>query len=198
MSKHKAISDFSEFITEGTIQQDGKFFDFMGSYIYTDFDKGSDKEKVQRYKNNKTSVALNMLELIYKSGKEGVRYSDLSRLYYEMGADKEGKRDRGGYDWNKKVDIPDHRKWNPTEDRGFGSSFLTGNSGRWSGDGQVGILYAHCTKNDQKRWVLTDPILIEVFAAKWAREEEWEQSDIDMLDELGILGKTAAQYREDK
>ena len=196
MSRHKAISDFSEFITEGTIAQEGKFFDEVGTYVYTDFKKRGDEEKVQRYKNVKTGVALNLLEMIWKSGKEGTRYSDLSRAYFEMRADEEGKRERyGEYDRENREWRKDHRGWNPTQDRGFGASFLTGNAGYYSSGGQVGILIAHCGKNDQGRWVLTDPILNRLFANKYAKAANWDQGDIDMYDELGILGDTVQQYR---
>jgi len=199
MSKHRAISDFSEFITEGTIAQEGKFFDEVGTYVYTDFKKGGDEERVQRYKNVKTGVALNLLEIVWKSGEEGTRYSDLSRAYFEMGADTDGKRERdGGYDHETQNWKQEHRGWNPTEDRGYGASFLTGNSGYYSSNGQVGILIAHCSKNDQKRWVLTDPILNRLFANKYAKDSNWDQTDIDMFDELGILGKTVQSYRKDK
>ena len=195
MSRHKAISNFSEFITEGAISQEGKFFDNVGTYVYTDFKKRGSEEKVQKYRNVKTGIALNLLEIVWKSGKEGMRYSDLSRAYFEMGADRDGKKERHDYDRESREWKSDHRKYNPTHDRGYGASFLV----RDSWQGQTGILVAHCSKNDQGRWILTDPILNELFAAKWAQEEAgWEQSDIDMLDELGILGKTAAQYREDK
>lgn len=198
MSRHKAISDFSEFITEGTMSQEGKFFDEVGTYVYTDFKKGRDQERVQRYKNVKTGVALNLLEMVWKSGKEGIRYSDLSRAYFEMRADEEGKRERlGEYDRERRDWKRETRGWNPTQDRGFGSSFLTGNSGYYSsGGGQVGILIAHCSKNDQGRWVLTDPILNRLFANKYAKESNWDQADIDMFDELGILGDTVQQYRK--
>ena len=197
MSRHKAISDFSEFITEGTIAQEGKFFDEVGTYVYTDFKKRGDEERVQRYKNVKTGVALNLLEMVWKSGKEGIRYSDLSRAYFEMRADEEGKRERlgeyvGKGEWKRET-----RGWNPTQDRGFGASFLTGNSGYYSSGGQVGILIAHCGKNDQGRWVLTDPILNRLFANKYAKESNWDQGDIDMYDELGILGDTVQQYRRE-
>lgn len=196
MSRHKAISDFSEFITEGTIAKEGKFFDELGTYVYTDFKKGRDEEKVQRYKNVKTGVALNLLDIIWKSGEEGTRYSDLSRAYYEMSADEEGKRERyEEYDYDKREWHKNNRGWNPTQDRGFGSAFLTGNSGYYSSGGQVGILIAHCEKNDQKRWVLTDPILNRLFGNKYAKEANMDQDDINMFDELGILGDTVKQYR---
>lgn len=194
MSRHKAISDFSEFITEGTIAQEGKFFDEVGTYVYTDFKKRGDEEKVQRYKNVKTGVALNLLEIIWKSGEEGMRYSDLSRAYFEMSADEDGKRDRdGGYDYEKQEWKPrERREYDPTQDRGYGASFLVKDS--WSG--QTGILIAHCSKNDQGRWVLTDPILNRLFANKYAKESNWDQADVDMFDELGILGDTVQQYRK--
>ena len=194
MGKHKAIQYFSEFITEGTITQDGKFFDNVGSYVYTDFKKpglsSRGKERLQKYRNNKTSVVLNMLDLIYKSGAAGVRYSDLSRLYFELGGDEEGKRDRyTGVNYSLL-----NRGWNATEDRGYGAAFLIGTNN----EGQIGILHAHCTKNDKGRWVLTDPILIDLFSSRWAKEEgNWEHSDIDLLGDLGILGKVATQYKKD-
>lgn len=195
MSRHKAISDFSEFITEGTIAQEGKFFDEVGTYVYTDFKKRGDEEKVQRYKNVKTGVALNLLEIVWKSGKEGVRYSDLSRAYFEMSADEEGKRERlGEYDRERRDWKRETRGWNPTEDRGYGASFLVKDS--WSG--QTGILVAHCKKNTRGRWVLTDPILNRLFANKYAKETDMDQDDIDMFDELGILGDTIQQYRVDQ
>jgi hypothetical protein len=114
-----------------------------------------------------------ILKFIYKSGHQGVRYTDIIKFILE---------DLKGETYDYKIH------------RGYYASNL---SGTWR-DG--GILPSYCTKNDNGKWVLSNSKLIDHFndlketgaledtyVERRAREEGMDQSDINMYRELDIL-----------
>lgn len=114
-----------------------------------------------------------ILKFIYKSGHQGVRYTDIVKFILE---------DLKGETYDYKIH------------RGYYASNL---SGTWR---DSGILPTYCTKNDNGKWVLSNSKLIDHFndlkekgeledtyIERRAREEGMDQSDIDMYRELDLL-----------
>lgn len=165
----KALT-FKQFLFEN------RFFDSEGRYVKGDYTprwREYDNKGPQRYLNKKSNMKLNILKFIYDSGHEGRSYSEIQKFYYDLGADKEGKRLRYNYgERDPKTGIykgagDEYREYDPKNDRGMGSTMLSGRD--WSGR-PTGILHAHCMKNENGKWVLIDRTLIDLFNDNKAKE----------------------------
>jgi len=146
------IQTYIEFINEAKEKKE-KFSDMHDNYIDTDY-QSSLRDNPQRYRNDKSGLALNMLKFIYSAGEKGRKHGEVQRFFYEHGGKE---RSRTDYTLDKTTNqdarVTTRRGFDSVKDRGMGSTMLSG--GDYWGR-QTGILNAHCEKNDSGRWVLTD------------------------------------------
>jgi len=126
----------------GYINTYREFINESDKWIETEY-KQSSKDNTDRLSNRNTSV-LKILEFIYKSGNDGVKYTDIIKFIME---EIKGET------------------YNPVEHRGYFSGMLTGRPGSWRGGGgqTYGILYRFCEKKENGRWILKDNKLQSYF-----------------------------------
>lgn len=183
----KALT-FKQFIFES------KYTKLADKYIETDYTPNWRKDRdmgSQRYLNKADNVKLKILKFIFDSGENGRSFKEIQKFYYNLGADAEGKKSRydyGEYVWNPitqtSTKIPgkgeEYREYNYKKDRGYGGTMLSGDD--YYGK-PTGILHAHCKKNEDGRWVLTDKKLKNIFQFVDISDD----GDIDMIKNLGLL-----------
>ena len=172
---------FNQFV----INENDKYSSMDDDYIATSYepnwrrDEWRSEQKHQRYRNVKNSNILKVLKYIFEAGEEGRKYSDIHKFMWHLEADGKGKRRIRGGDpsWIQGEEdgimhwTPGKNKlskYDPVKDRGMGGTVLSG------GDyiaRQTGLLTAHCKRNEDGRWILTDEKLIEMFS--------WNDLDLD-------------------
>lgn len=126
----------SEFINEDRPNwlDTGEIPDYTNSYFKDSSKVGVKNDKMRIDDTNKYKI----LKFIYKSGHQGVRYTDIVKYIIEKLLNKPGK-----YDYKT--------------ERGYYASALNGTYDR------DGILPSYCTKNENGKWVLTNRKLIDYF-----------------------------------
>lgn len=114
-----------------------------------------------------------ILKFIYKGGLTGVSYTDILRHVFKTHRNKE---------------------YNYKEDRGYYSGLISGTTGI------KGILPTYCKKNDNKKWVLDNNILVDHFNdlkeegildvpyVEHKAKELGIEDDVELFREWGILG----------
>lgn len=157
----RSIKTYIEFVNEDV----ERYSEAHPRYIETEYQSKNNDGK-QRILNKKDSIILSILRYIFESGKEGRSYTEIQRFYYE-------------------ISLPGH-EYNSTRDRGRGSTMFSG--GDYPGR-PTGILHAYCKKNDNKKWVLTDDRLLDVFEyMDYKNETNPSEDDMWLLKDLGIFG----------
>jgi hypothetical protein len=162
----KALN-FNQFIYE--VESGDKFFSFLGDYVPSDhvrtgysWRQDTESNHPQRYRNNKDSRFLNVLDFIYQAGSAGRSASEISNLLKSWGVSGGGN-------------ILYAKEW----------SYSTSDIG----SRRTGLLPAHCTKNANGRWVLSDKKLKKLFYTKELIASGKSKDEIDKemsMFELGI------------
>jgi len=179
------IFKYEQFVNEAKSSR-GKFFPRLGNYVESDYTPRW-KDTPQRYRNLADHQALGVLRFIWEAGEKGRKMDEIKRFYFGRG-DVKGKRYRIDYgDWSPEtgtsIDFEGEREYDPTKDRGMGSTLFYG-SDYWGK--QTGILNAHCDKNAQGNWVLTDKKLKKYFDAV-KMSDLLDPEEFDALDQLGMF-----------
>jgi len=162
----KALN-FNQFIYE--VESGDKFFSFLGDYVPTDHSRNgwswrskTESNHPQRYRNNKDSRFLNLLEFIYKAGSAGRSSGEVSNLLKSWGVSGGGN-----------ILYATEWAYSPND----------------VGSRRTGIFPAHCTKNANRKWILSDKKLKKFFYIKELIEEGASKDEIDnklSLFDLGI------------
>lgn len=176
---------YSDFINEAR----ERFSKIGGKYVETDYTpywRKRDSKGPQRYRNIEGNVALTLLKFIWEAGEDGRSAGEIKKYYFDLGA-KDGKRYREDYigyvPGEGSKFTKGEREYNSTLDRGLGSTLLYGSD--YYGK-QTGIFQAHCMKNEQGKWVLTDKRLKNYFeSTKFS--DMLDQDEFDTLDQLGMF-----------
>ena len=146
------------------INESGKrMLDREGSYVETSYTPRW-KDTPQRYLNLESNMTLKVLRYIWESGKEGRRWVDIQRKYFNLAH-------KGSVEFS------------PSKDRGYGSNMLYRPE---QTNRQTGILHAHCNKNQEGKWVLTDSKLKSYFSAV-EFSDLLDPDDFNVIDQLGLF-----------
>lgn len=128
------------------------------------------REGSKRMKIDDSTKKYKILKFIYGAEDVGRSYTDIIRFIQE---DLRGMT------------------YNPSEDRGRYSTYLSGVYSRWTGT-KHGLLSQYCKKNSQGRWVISDPILIDHFnklkeEGKLKTESQLSKLSPEEIDAMKIL-----------
>lgn len=170
----KALN-FNQFIFE--VANEEKFFTFLGDYVPTEhvrkgwsWRSSRQREHAQRYRNQRDSRFLNLLEFIYKAGSEGRSANEVRGLLKSWGLSGGGN-------------ILYATEW------GYSSDDV--------GSRRTGVFPAHCTKNSRGKWVLSDTILKKFFYTKELTESGASKDEIDQALSLFDLGIDPSERVDD-
>ena len=127
-----------------------------------------EKQKNYVISSNGSKVRLNtmkykVLKFIWQSGTSGRKYTDIVKFILGL----------KGQTYTNDL-------------RGYWATNLVGSFGFYGG-GKPGLLSLYCSKNQDKKWILTDSNLRKHFLEKESELSGFEKGDIEVLDLLGMF-----------